>query len=116
MRAEPARRVAEPVAGRPGGPGVGAVRDQGDGHEDRAQQEQLDRDAAARVVDELREHRGQEDERLGVGHADHEAVADDAQVAARRRGGDRRHRARRGCGWPGRRGRRGSRRRRASRR
>ena len=102
IRASRRGRAAEPVARRPGGVRVAAVGHQRDGHEDQAQREQLTADPAGRVVDELRQHRGQEDDRLGVAHPDHEAVPDDPQGAARR-GRRRRPRPRRGGGTPGRR-------------
>ena len=57
-------------AGRARGKAPDAVRDEGDGHEDEPEEQELQGHVAPARIGELRQHRRHEDRGLGVGDAD----------------------------------------------
>jgi len=86
----PARRPGEPGADRARGQAPGDVGDKPHADGDEGEQQHLRRDVP-RPVNELGQDRAEQDERLRVGHADDEPVAQRAPAVARPR---RRHRVR----------------------
>ena len=82
-RAQAARRASQPLAGGARGQRPGAVGQHRDHAADRRERGQLKRGVTAGGLDELRQHGGEDEQPLGVGGADHEALAQDPSQAAR---------------------------------
>src|ERR1700733_16269835 len=74
---EAARGAGDPGPGRARGQGPASVRQHRDPDEDHAEQQHLQRHVARGAVDELRQHRGEVHDRLGVGRPAQEPAPTD---------------------------------------
>jgi pimeloyl-ACP methyl ester carboxylesterase len=84
---EPARRACEPEPRRPRGEGPAAVGDECDCDAHGPEHGELKLDVPGPPVDELRQYRREDDQRLRVRRADDEALAEDAPPRLGHRGG-----------------------------